>query len=240
MFYIKLLFLFLWLVVCSVLGTVYAVLRWGNVNVNRDFARTYSWGALKILGIKLEMRGLENVSDQPAVYIANHQSGLDMITFGQAYPPRAVVIGKREVAFIPIFGIFYLAAGNIIIDRTKTKKAVAGLQQLAEEVKRRGVSLWMFPEGTRNHKTIGLLPFKRGAFHTAIQAQVPLVPMISGPLAPLANWGERRLSSGSLKIRVLPPIPTVGCTAEDAERLCDLARTQMVQAFEEMIQNPKP
>ena len=82
--------------------------------------------------------------------------GLDMATFGTVYPQRTIVIGKKEVKWIPFFGIFYVAAGNIMIDRNKTAKAVAGLKETVDIIRNKKVSIWIFPEGTRNRTGKGL------------------------------------------------------------------------------------
>src|SRR4051812_43068242 len=105
----------LWLTLCSCVGIVYSVLRWGNLNIDRDFARVFSWGALRILGIRIQVEGREHLENaQPCIYVANHQSNLDMAVFGPVYPARTVVIGKKELKWVPFFGILFMAAGNIM------------------------------------------------------------------------------------------------------------------------------
>ena len=71
---------------------------------------------------------------------------------------------------------FYWLSGNILIDRTNRSKAAGTISKAAEKIKQNGLSVWMFPEGTRSYGR-GLLPFKTGAFHTALNAQVPVIPV---------------------------------------------------------------
>lgn len=232
MFYLRIILVSLWLIVASLVGTFYALLKWGNLDINRDFARVFSWMALRILGIRVVVEGREHLeSHQPCIYAVNHQSNLDMATFGVLYPRKTVVIGKKEVSWIPVFGLFYKAAGNILIDRNKTTKAVAGLAQAVEVIQRKGVSIWIFPEGTRNRAGIGLLPFKRGAFHMAIQAGIPVVPIVSEPLGPLISWKHRHSRRGVLRIRVLPPIETTGIQKNQIESLANEVRNKMLEAL---------
>lgn len=236
MFYLRFLLVILWLILTSCVGFVYSLCRWGNLNIDRDFARFFSWGVLKFLGFSVEVEGIEHLeAHQPCIYVVNHQSGLDMATFGQIYPQRTIVIGKKEVKWIPFFGLFFMAAGNIAIDRNKTSKAVAGLKQAVEVVKMKKVSIWIFPEGTRNASGEGLLPFKRGPFHMACQAGVPIVPLVSSPLKKLFSWKERRLTPGVLKIKILPPIDTRGIDESKMEQLAQETREKMLKALHAIV-----
>lgn len=221
----------LWLVLSSTLGLIYSILRWGNLNIDRDFARFFSWGVLRILGFKVEVEGRENLNHQPCIYVANHQSGLDMATFGTIYPSRTIVIGKKEVKKMPFFGIFFVAAGNVTIDRKKTAEAVAGLKEVVEVIREKKVSIWIFPEGTRNRSGVGILPFKKGPFHMARQAGIPVVPLVSSSLNPRLDWKGRRLTPGVVKIRVLPPMHTHDVKETQIESFANEVREKMLEAL---------
>jgi 1-acyl-sn-glycerol-3-phosphate acyltransferase len=232
MVYLRILFCFLWLLLSCAIGLVLCVFRWGDRNLDRDFARIFSWGILKITGIQVHVEGAENLSrHQPCIYVANHQSGLDMATFGSIYPCKTIVIGKKELKWIPLFGLFFAASGNIMIDRKKRDHAISGLSQAVEAMKTHGVSIWIFPEGTRNQSGRGLLPFKKGAFHMAIAGGVPIVPILSAPLENLVSWESRKLNSGKVKIQVLSPISTEGMNSQDVDRLSSLVRDRMLEAL---------
>ncbi len=232
MFYFQFVLVVFWLIISSILGFIYALCRWGSFEINQSFGRIFSWGVLKILKIRVVVEGLEYLeAAQPCIYIANHQSNLDMATYGFFYPKKTVVIGKKELRWMPLFGLFFVAAGNILIDRKKTTKAVAGLVQVVEMIRKNSVSVWIFPEGTRNRSGQGLLPFKRGAFHMAVQAQIPIVSIISGPLEPLVSIRDRQVRGGTLKVRVLPPVETVGLTSDQIEDFAQGIRSRMLEAL---------
>src|SRR5688572_10724511 len=130
MFYLRIALLGLWLVISSALGLVVCLFRWGDLNLDRYFAHLWGWGALKISGIHLAVDGMAGLErSQPCIYVANHQSNLDMATYGSFYPHRTIVIGKKELLWVPVFGLLFVAAGNILIDRNRRTKAVAGLSQ---------------------------------------------------------------------------------------------------------------
>src|SRR6478672_13269993 len=116
MFYIRTLLLGLWLILCCITGMGKAVFRWRDPSLGKDFGRMFARGAQRITGVSVEIQGQEYMeSDQPCIYTANHQSNFDMGTFGSVYPGRTVIIGKKELILIPLFGLFYLASGNIMI-----------------------------------------------------------------------------------------------------------------------------
>jgi 1-acyl-sn-glycerol-3-phosphate acyltransferase len=235
MIYFKLPFLCLWLVISCVFGIVGCLVRWGDVNLNHYFARVFSWGVLRISGVRTEIEGTEHLlAHQPCIYVANHQSGMDMATFGKIYPKRTVVVGKKELLYIPFFGLFFKAAGNIVINREKRVSAISGLAAAVEQIKARRVSIWIFPEGTRNVSSDPMMPFKRGAFYMAIEAQVPIVPIVSSSLDQLVNWRAKIMRCGTVTVRVLPPISTQGLTSADVGRLSEQTRARMIEALREL------
>ena len=135
-----------------------------------------------LLGWRVTVEDRAHVADSaPAVLMASHKSNLDIVVYGGLYPKRAVVIGKKEIAKIPVFGWFFRATGNILLDRKDLQSAIASIAAAAARVREEKISVWVFPEGHRNGGPT-LLPFKKGAFHLAIAAQVPIVPIVCTPL----------------------------------------------------------
>ena len=178
--------------------------RWGNLNLNHHIAGWIAWGLLKIAAIEVEVIGEEDLyRHQPCIYVSNHQSGFDIATFGSIYPKQTIAIGKKEVLWIPFFGLLFAAAGNVMIDRAQRSKAIASLSQTLTVVRKKKASIWIFPEGTRNSSGIGLLPFKKGAFFMAIEGGMPIVPVVSSSLLPLINWREKKIHSGKIRLQIM-------------------------------------
>ena len=239
MIYLRIALILLWLFVSCMLGLFGCLVRWGDLNLDRDFGRFFSWGALRLSNLKASVEGLEHLeAHQPCIYVANHQSVIDMFSFGKIYPCRTIVIGKKELRWIPLFGLFFAAAGNIMINRQKRVKAIAGLGQAVDAIQKRNASIWIFPEGTRNETGKGLLPFKKGAFHMAISAGVPIVPILSSPVDLIFNWKKRTFRGGRMQIRVLPPIPSAGLTSDDLDKLSDTVREKMLEALRGLVTLP--
>ncbi len=88
-------------------------------------------------------------------------------------------MGKKELFWAPLLGQYMWLAGSIFVDRSNNKQAVQSLREAGDELKRKSTSLWMFAEGTRaSQEAPNLGPFKKGAFHLAVDAQIPIVPVV--------------------------------------------------------------
>ncbi|PHM36701.1 1-acylglycerol-3-phosphate O-acyltransferase [Xenorhabdus innexi] len=185
-----------------------------------------------IFGIKLIERIPEEASKVgPSIYIGNHQNNFDMITMSNAVQPRTVTVGKKSLVFIPFFGQLYWVTGNILIDRQNRTKAHGTISQVVEQIKKNRVSVWMFPEGTRSRGR-GLMPFKTGAFHAAIAAGVPIVPVCVS-----TTHGKIKLNrwnNGTVIVEMLPPIDTTKYTKERVRELAEHCHQVMLAKIAEL------
>ncbi|MBN8218411.1 MAG: 1-acyl-sn-glycerol-3-phosphate acyltransferase [Spirochaetes bacterium] len=234
-FYVRVTLMAGWVVPSSAASFFVGLVRWKNTSNNRVFSRLYGYLARWFLGLRVEVSGEERLTEcQPCIYVANHQSSLDLTTFARVYPRKTVLIGKKELAYIPFIGQLYALFGNIFIDRKSTGSGVMGIDQAVNALTVRGDSIFMFPEGTRNLAGRGLLPFKKGAFYMAIEAQVPIIPVVCSSLNPLINFKKRYARSGRLMIRVLPPIHTRGKSMRHLMEIVDETRNAMLAALSDM------
>ncbi|HVE86373.1 MAG TPA: lysophospholipid acyltransferase family protein [Myxococcales bacterium] len=169
------------------------------------------WGRwlCAVAGIRLEVEGQEHLA-RSAVIMANHQSLLEAFIVPAIVSPKTRIVGKKELARIPFFGWAFRATGQILIDRENLAGARATIDaSLANLV--RGVSIYICPEGTRSQDG-SLLPFKKGAFHIAMQTKMPVVTLtLDGAqrLMPKHAWLPR---PGTVRVRISPPIDTSGWT----------------------------
>lgn len=93
-------------------------------------------------------------------------------------------------------------SGTVFIDRKNTSSARQAMTGAAEEIKRERQSVYMFPEGTRSYaKEPMLLPFKKGAFHLAVQAGVPIVPVVVANYSDILFVQKRKFISGTIPVR---------------------------------------
>lgn len=213
----------------SVFGTLYALFRLRNPSCVGVIARWYS-AMHPLVGIKL-IRRLRPEFDQPAIYIANHQNNYDMVTISSMVPPKTVTIGKKSLIWIPFFGLVYWATGNIFINREKRSAAIDTMTKVGKIIQERQISIWMFPEGTRSRGR-GLLPFKTGAFHTAIAAGVPIVPIVCSTLHNKVDLN--RLNNGTVICETLEPIDTSGYNRENLKELIEKCHSVMQTKIAEL------
>ncbi|HSG89448.1 MAG TPA: HAD-IB family hydrolase [Pseudomonadales bacterium] len=182
--------------------------------LNRDaqHARNVSatlWGELATmaLDLRVDVRGEEHLwSHRPAVFIFNHQSQLDAVVMAKLLRRDFTGIAKKEVKSQPFVGAMFQAAGAIFIDRGDRTKAIAAMRPAVEALQS-GTSIIIAPEGTRS-PTRALGPFKKGAFHLAMQAGVPIVPVVLYDTSDLMPKGALFSRSGIVEVEVLPPIDT--------------------------------
>ena len=217
----------LWFLFCSALGVVWLLVVPRNRQTLYMFGRVFCRGVARLMGWRMEVANRERLdAARPCVIIANHQSFLDLVTFGSIFPRRTVSAGKREIGRIPVFGWFYRLSGNLVLDRGNPRDARDSLDEAARTIRRENVSVWFMPEG---HRSQGreLLPFKSGAFRLALAAGVPIVPVVAEPLTVIADTERHFARPGTLKMTVLEPIPTDPPPSGTLAELVALTRTSM-------------
>lgn len=215
---IRMLFAGIWAGIVTLLVFLISLVTWGRPFSAWLYARLLGGVGMRILGIKVRVEGLESMSSEPSVLMVNHQSNLDAFFMGSMYPRNTVVLAKREMLKVPLFGIILLASDNILVDREDASGAKKAVTDATNAIKKRGRHLWIFPEGTRS-KGKGLGEFKKGAFIMAIAAQAPIVPIVNQDMGHLVNPEKKILKSGTHCVKVLPAIPTKGLRFRDADRL---------------------
>ncbi len=158
-------------------------------------------------GIELVVKGEEHLwSKRPAVFIFNHQSSTDLFIAAKLIRKDATGIAKKELKNFPILGQMMTAAGVIFIDRKDRAKAIEAMKPAVEALKN-GTSIIIFPEGTRS-KDYKLGTFKKGAFHIAMQAGVPIVPVVIRNAHDAMPLGTNVFRAAAIEVIVLPPVST--------------------------------
>ncbi len=163
--------------------------------------------ALGVAGVDVEVEGAEHLwAQRPAIFVFNHQSQLDPIVVMSILRHDFTGVAKAEAKYIPLFGQLFQLADVAFVERGNTRQARDALQPAVEKV-RRGMSLLMAPEGTRS-ATPRPGPFKKGAFHIAMQAGVPMVPIVLENAGELMWRHDRTVRRGTVRVVVHPPIDT--------------------------------
>jgi putative phosphoserine phosphatase/1-acylglycerol-3-phosphate O-acyltransferase len=163
---------------------------------------------LALAGIDVEVRGQEHLwSSRPCVFVFNHQSKIDVALLMKLLRGGFTGVAKAEAKSIPLWGAMFSLAGVAFVDRGNTRQAKEALEPAVRKLRDEGWSLAIAPEGTRS-PTPRLGRFKKGAFHIALQAGVPMVPIVIHDAGRVMWRGHQTLRGGTVHVDVLPPIDT--------------------------------
>ncbi|GFR59650.1 1-acyl-sn-glycerol-3-phosphate acyltransferase [Elysia marginata] len=217
--------------------TVYALFRPKSPSNHFFITRCVNLFLKQAVGMDVTVRGKSNLDKaETAILVLNHQSSLDMIPMFIMWPENCVSIAKRELLYLSgTFGIGAWLCGTIFIDRLNPERARKTMEKTAENIKKKKLRVVIFPEGTRNHGG-SLLPFKKGGFHLAVQAQVPIIPVVFSSYNNFYDKKERRFDEGKVIAEILEPIPTEGLTSADVTELSERTRQTMLETFDKISQ----
>jgi putative phosphoserine phosphatase / 1-acylglycerol-3-phosphate O-acyltransferase len=166
--------------------------------------------SLGLAGVTVEVvSGAEYLSTRPAIFVFNHQSKIDPIVVMKLVRGKFTGVAKKEAKNIPGFGQLFQLADVAFVDRGNTAQAKQVLEPAVAKVRDEGISLIMAPEGTRS-ATPKLGPFKKGAFHIAMQAGAPMVPIVIRNAGEVMWRGSQVIKAGTVQVQVLPPVDTSG------------------------------
>jgi 1-acyl-sn-glycerol-3-phosphate acyltransferase len=191
------------------------------------------WGArawLGVCGARVSVRGLEHLEEGKGyVFASNHRSYLDTATLFAYTGRRIGIVAKKELLKVPILGQGMSFVNIIAIDRSNPERAMRSMEK-AREVIDKGYSFGVFAEGTRAMPG-ELLPFKKGAFHLALQTRAPVVPVAIKNTDWMMGKGAGTAFPGTIEMVLLPPIETENLSTDD---LMDLLKKTRAAIAEEL------
>jgi 1-acyl-sn-glycerol-3-phosphate acyltransferase len=185
--------------------------------------------ALWLSGVRIEQIHPERATQYPTcVFVSNHVSNLDPAALFRTLP-RITVVLKESLGKIPFLGYVMRLGGFIYVDR-QNRNSRRNAVEASVAALRSGLSLLIFPEGTRSPDG-NLLPFRPGPFSMAIEAKTPVVPITMHGTRELMPKGKASIKPGTIQLRFHTPIETRDMTADDRASLMQQVRRVMEEAL---------
>eukprot|EP00092_Neocalanus_flemingeri_P001363 GFUD01001455.1.p1 GENE.GFUD01001455.1~~GFUD01001455.1.p1 ORF type:complete len:267 (+),score=70.73 GFUD01001455.1:64-864(+) len=192
--------------------------------------------AHKLVSVTFTIEGAELLKDPTAaVLVMNHQSSIDLMAMMEIWPvmENAAPIAKKMLKYCGPFGLACWLVGSVFIDR-RSKTSHNDMNQIGQEAKRAGTKLMIYPEGTRNGaKGLSMLPFKKGAFHVALDGKLPIIPVVISEYDFL-DTNTSTFLPGNVTIKVLPRIDTSQYNKENINSLVSHTRDLMMEELKNL------
>lgn len=200
---------FLMFAISTPLIAILLILSLGKATnfVIENFGPFIAYPVLWTLGIDFNIIQHGEPVKGSVIYTINHSSTLDLVTMIALGLPHIRFVAKWELQYNPLFFIVGHLTGQVFIQRKKSQKAIAKLQNTYDRLRRDNLSIMVAPEGSRKHPGV-IGPFKKGAFHMAIDLGFPLVPIYFDGNQELSLGGSLLSKSGTINAHIHPPIDT--------------------------------
>lgn len=198
-----------------------------------------TWGEFgsALAGINIKINGEHHLWEtRPAVFLFNHQSAIDVLIIAKLLRRDFTAIAKQEIANNPLVGPVFRVADTVFVDRRNPEKAIEALKPVVKTLQE-GLSVAIAPEGTRSAGD-NLGPFKKGPFHIAMQAGVPVVPIVIHNATDVLPKGGFFVRPSTVHVDVLPPIDTDSWTAQSVEKHVKDVRLQFLETLGQVSHEP--
>ena len=201
----------------------------------------HDWVHRRWAGIVLAAAGVEVRAEEadrlspgePAILACNHQSIFDIWALMASLPVSLRFVAKAELARIPVFAHACRSAGHVFIDRSSASSALRAMDRAGREMRRRGTSLVIFPEGTRSRDGT-LRPFKGGPFRLARRTAAPVYPVAVDGGCRILGPGSRRIEPGSIRVRVGEAVPAETAAGMDRNELARVVHDRVAGMLREI------
>ncbi|MDP7353739.1 MAG: lysophospholipid acyltransferase family protein [Desulfobacterales bacterium] len=228
--------------VCIIVWAILVTFFWGiviilasviihNENFTHNIAKIWAKSILFASRIRVTVTGYSNIDlGRSYIYMSNHQSNFDIPVLLAYLDTQFRWLAKAELFKIPIFGSSMKRAGYISINRSNRRSAFESLKEAARKI-RNGVSVLIFPEGTRSRDG-NIRAFKKGGFVLAVDSGVPVVPIVIHGTWSIMSKKRIRIKPGNVVIEILKPIETSDYTRKTKDDLMGQVSQAICRSFE--------
>jgi 1-acyl-sn-glycerol-3-phosphate acyltransferase len=219
----------------AVMVIVLSFIKVGGDTVHK-VGRIWAKCILAISDIKVTVKGLSNLKPgRSYIYMPNHMSNFDIPVLQAHLPVQFRWLAKAELYKIPIFGHAMKSAGYISIDRSDRRSAIESLNQAANII-RHGVSVIIFPEGTRS-RNHNIQPFKKGGFFLAVDSGVSIVPIIIHGTDQIMPTKKITIKPGNVILEITKPITSSNYTRKTKDNLMKKVRNIILESYDKGRKN---
>jgi len=190
--------------------------------ISHQLGRVWAWGILKASRMNLTIEGRDRIDPKAQyIFLANHTSAFDIPAVYWGVRNKLGMLAKKQLKYIPFFGWAMWAAGHFFVDRKDHKKAIAVMDQVAEQLSRdREHSLVIFPEGTRSLDG-QVKAFKKGAFILSLNAGIPVVPILIKGAFEAKQKKSNRIQATTITLSIMDPIDPDQYSMETRQKFLD-------------------
>ena len=203
-------------------------------HIAQSWATVWMWAARSKVTL---IKNFEYQKNQPYVVISNHLSNLDPMMQFKYLKIKWVFMAKKEVYKLPFFRTAAKSFNFIKVDRSD-KNDRQSINKQAKVLFKNGWSLMVYPQGTRAKKD-SFLPFKSGAFHIAMDNNIPILPVVIAGTGDIWPRGAKYLKSGKAFINTLDPIDISKYNKENIEELVYETQEKMKKVYLELVEKVK-
>lgn len=190
----------------------------------------YADAIFKSAKIDFEVIGQDKVNaDDTYLIVANHSGMVDIASVTRAFPKCTCFVSKIELSNVIVFSEWMRTMGSIFIDRNDSRASIVEMNKAIESLKN-GMSMCVFPEGTRNN-TGQIEEFKKGSFKLAFKSGVKILPMVLWGTRSVYEDNNNKLRDGSIKVKILDPIDVSILTSYDMKNLHNIVRDKMNEVY---------
>ena len=186
-----------------------------------------------ITGVKVDVKGLENVpKDQPVLFVGNHRSYFDIILNYTILPPRMGFVAKVELKKVPFLNWWMMLMNCLFLDRSDPREGLKMINAGVEKIKN-GISVFIFPEGTRAKSDDAMADFKAGSLKIAEKSGAMIVPVAINNTSSVFEDHFPKITKGHAIIEYGKPVPTEGISKEEKKALAKTLHDQIQAMVQE-------
>lgn len=192
-----------------------------------DAVLKWSRHVLKIAGVTVETKGMENIPDKACCFVANHQGNFDIVAMLATIDKPMGFIAKKELKKVSIISVWMKEIKCVFIDREDIRASLKAINEGAQNLKN-GYSMAIFPEGTRSKKReIG--EFKKGSLKMALKAKAPIVPVTLDGSYKIFEEHNGGIRKGKIKLTVGKPIYLDKISREEQKKLSETVKNEIAK-----------